>query len=261
MERIYYLYKITNIINNKVYIGQTVRPRERWSQHKTYAGEKKAVQYIHHVMNKYGAANFTFEVIASSWTQGGADEAEKLLISQYDSRNSKKGYNISPGGDPAWNRGLPTEQQPMYGKKQSEYFKKRMSEVHTGKLAPHSQEWKDNMSRVMSGRIFTEEWKKKISIANSGRTISDDWKDKISTSHMGKTVTEETKSKISRSNKGKAGPRGEKCGHAKLTWVLVREIRQEFATGNYSKRVLAKKYGVSYSTIEDIVKNITWKEE
>ena len=55
----FYLYTITNLLNNKIYVGQTVRPKERWSQHKAYA-KNNPVQYVHRAIKKYGPENFEF---------------------------------------------------------------------------------------------------------------------------------------------------------------------------------------------------------
>ncbi len=46
----------------------------------------------------------------------------------------------------------------------------------------------------------------------------------------------------------------------KLTWEVVREIRAEFATGNYTKAALALRYGVTDVTVGHIVRGKTWKE-
>src|SRR5208282_6002188 len=62
----HYLYRITDALNNKVYIGQTVDNKKRWMQHKSYAkNPEKTGQYIHRAMNKYGVENFTFEIIGA----------------------------------------------------------------------------------------------------------------------------------------------------------------------------------------------------
>ena len=63
-----YIYKITNKLNNKVYIGQTrsARPTDRYAKHKYIAShleKEKYVSLIHRAMNKYGLDNFTFEII------------------------------------------------------------------------------------------------------------------------------------------------------------------------------------------------------
>ena len=63
-----YIYKITNKINNKVYIGQTIKIRasDRFSQHKYLARhleQEKVNSYLHKAMHKYGVENFSFDII------------------------------------------------------------------------------------------------------------------------------------------------------------------------------------------------------
>ena len=253
--KIYYLYTITDTLNNKVYVGQTVDFKRRWRDHQWLARNKQE-QYIHRAMAKYGSHNFVFGTIACCWTQEDANEIEKLLIQQYDSRNMENGYNISPGGDPAWNTGLPKEQQPMYGKKQSDYQKQRMSEVHTGKKAPHSKECLKKMSEIFTGRILTEEWKEKIAVSNRGQIRTEETKQKISEASKNRKASEQTKMKISVAMTGKYS--GENSYAAKLTWEIVKQIRIEYGVGNISQRELAKKYSVSLSTINQILKNRIW---
>ena len=199
----HYLYRITDALNNKIYIGQSNKETERWRQHKYLARQNEPVQYIHRAIKKYGVENFTYEVIAQCLTQEDADETEILLIKQYDSRNKDKGYNVAPGGDHAWNTGLPKEQQPMYGKQQSEHQKKICSEVHTGWNNPHSDEWKQNMSKIMTGRILLDEWKNKIGQAHLGMKHTEKTKSKISEGHKGKIISNETKSKMSAASLGR----------------------------------------------------------
>lgn len=96
-QKIFSLYKITNLVNNKIYIGQTTNPRKRWYDHRIAIKNPK--QVIHHAMAKYGLDNFTFEVIAQCRTQDDANWCETELVSQYQSHISTgKGYNILLGG-------------------------------------------------------------------------------------------------------------------------------------------------------------------
>ncbi len=254
----HYLYRITNQLNGKVYIGQSNKETERWRQHKYFVRREKPRQYIHRAMAKYGVENFVYEVIAMCKTLEDADELEIQLIVRYDSRNKEKGYNISPGADLVWNRGLPKEQQPMYGKKQSVYQKQRVSETHAGiKGTPHTKEWKVNISKIMTGRVLTEEWKEKIAEGNRGKIVSVDSKMKMSESAKGKIITSETRIKMSQSMRGKFS--GEKSYAAKLTWELVAQIRLEYSWGEISLSELAKKYGISRSAIHAIIRNRSWK--
>lgn len=63
-----YIYKITNKINNKIYIGQTIkeRPSDRYSQHRYLANhpeQEKGISYLHRAMALDGLDNFQFEII------------------------------------------------------------------------------------------------------------------------------------------------------------------------------------------------------
>jgi len=234
-----YLYRITNLLSDKVYIGQTVNSGRRWSDHK-WLSRRKPEQYIHNAMNKYGIENFLFEVIAECKLPDDANESEKQLIVQYDSRNPEKGYNLAPGGETAWNTGLPTKQQPMYGKHHSENSRKKISESNIGKLNPHS-----------------EEWKEKVSNALFGHEVSDKTKEKIKNKQINKCKSEITKKKMSDSHKKLVG---EKHPKAKLTKEQVLLIREEYATGNFSQKEIANKYGVSQPIIWYIVNNKTYKQ-
>ena len=71
-----FLYKITNIVNNKIYIGQTKEPHNRWYQHSRDAANPTKI--IHHAINKYGVHNFTFEVIATARTKDDSNILEKI---------------------------------------------------------------------------------------------------------------------------------------------------------------------------------------
>lgn len=90
------IYKITNTITNKMYVGQSNNPTERWRQHKlrANAGEDKGKSAIHDAMRTYGNENFTFEIIG--WFED-YNEKEKYYI-QYYNTLLPNGYNIQPGG-------------------------------------------------------------------------------------------------------------------------------------------------------------------
>ena len=60
LQRKKFIYKITNTLNSKVYIGQTVNLNERFSSHKRGDDENSP---IHLAIKKYGVENFTFEVL------------------------------------------------------------------------------------------------------------------------------------------------------------------------------------------------------
>lgn len=92
-----YIYKITNNINDKVYIGKTerVNPQTRWKEHiKSANREECKRRALYKAINKYGVENFTFTVIEET---DNCEEREKYYIALYDTY--KNGYNETLGGD------------------------------------------------------------------------------------------------------------------------------------------------------------------
>lgn len=92
------IYKITNKINGKVYIGQSVNIQKRWIKHKSNLRLNKSNTILYYAFKKYGIENFLFEIIEEC-TQQDLNEREIYWIKYYDSTNRDNGYNISLGGD------------------------------------------------------------------------------------------------------------------------------------------------------------------
>ena len=97
-----YIYKITNLVNGKIYIGETVRPiKARWSQHKSRAlSEEKGHGYdyhLYHAMRKYGLENFNIEEIETCLDEE-RYERETYYIDLFNSFDKNKGYNSTIGG-------------------------------------------------------------------------------------------------------------------------------------------------------------------
>lgn len=86
------IYKITNLINNKSYIGQALDIKDRWNRHKRTHDNCA----IHQAFEKYGLTNFSFEVIEECLPEQ-LNEREIYWIAQFDSY--KNGYNMNPGGE------------------------------------------------------------------------------------------------------------------------------------------------------------------
>lgn len=88
-----FIYKITNKVNGKSYIGQTRYTVEfRWRQHQ----HKKDNTHFHCAIAKYGAENFTVETLEECEIAD-MDSREIFYIAKYDTYNN--GYNSSTGGD------------------------------------------------------------------------------------------------------------------------------------------------------------------
>lgn len=94
------VYKVTNLINGKIYIGQTINTLEyRKNQHFREAKSKrKNTVYFHNALLKYGFENFVFEEIDNADTQEELNLKEQKWIAYYLSDNRKYGYNLDSGG-------------------------------------------------------------------------------------------------------------------------------------------------------------------
>lgn len=90
------IYKITNILNGKVYIGKSINIQERWKNHKRVPNDGMA---IHKAMKKYGIHNFIFEVLEEC-SKEQLDAKESYWIKYYNSYLGE-GYNATPGGEGA----------------------------------------------------------------------------------------------------------------------------------------------------------------
>ena len=92
-----FIYKITNKINGKSYIGQTIQNvKERFYQHcATKCSQAILNMVIHKAINKYGKSNFTIEVIEEVESTN-LNDRERYWIRYYDSYNN--GYNSTKGG-------------------------------------------------------------------------------------------------------------------------------------------------------------------
>jgi group I intron endonuclease len=181
------IYKATNKINGKSYIGQTVKPlNKRINNHISEALNEINDFYFHKAIRKYGEENFIWEIIAECNSLEELNIAEIKLIKKY--YTFKNGYNLTKGGEGVL--GLCGEASPMYGKKHTKEAKKKMSESSMGeKNWMYGKYGKDCPN---FGKIRSEETKKKQSESMKGENHP----------NYGKHHSEETKKRISKSRKG-----------------------------------------------------------
>lgn len=91
------IYKITNQINGKVYIGQTINTLEHRKQQHLKCAKYGNSRHLYNAMRKYGVENFKFEQIDTANSLDDLNYLETYYIVKYDSVRS--GYNMSYGGD------------------------------------------------------------------------------------------------------------------------------------------------------------------
>ena len=91
------IYKFTNRVNNKVYIGQTTQSlQQRVNRHLQQLNDET---YFHRALKKYSINNFNIEIIEQNIPLNELDNREIFWIKYYDSYyTSNKGYNLTKGG-------------------------------------------------------------------------------------------------------------------------------------------------------------------
>lgn len=90
------IYKITNLLDGKIYIGQSLDIFHRWSKH----CQNLSDSLLHQAINKQGIENFSFQILEQC-NKESLDEREKYWIQFYNSYTNapnSNGYNMNEGG-------------------------------------------------------------------------------------------------------------------------------------------------------------------
>jgi len=201
-----YIYVITNKINGKQYVGQTiVDVQKRWKRHCWTCTIKNPRMPIAYAIRKYGKANFRVEQVQVCSSQAELDLAEIDWCNRLNTM-SPNGYNLKAGNG----RGtfsIETRRKISLankGKKVSEETRKKLSVSHKGiKL---SQAAKDKLSEFNKGKKLSEEHKKSIAAAVAKDYVLVDPNGDIITINNMKAFCEEngySKSKMSELVNGK----------------------------------------------------------
>lgn len=153
------VYKITNKINGKIYIGITNQGSGTRYRHHWYEARIGEPSPIHRAMAKYGEANFTLEIIDFANTCDELKEKEKFYIKKFNSMDRSIGYNLTEGGDGTFGR-LHSEEtkekirQKALGRKVSEEAKKRMSESRKGKCSDKKRKHLQEISKLNCKKVY-----------------------------------------------------------------------------------------------------------
>ena len=146
------IYKATNQINGKSYIGLTENMQARRTTH-FYEAKKNCPYYFHRAIRKHGENAFEWEIIAICDSREEAGKLEIKLIGEHDTY--KNGYNSTTGGESGYTMSAET--------------RKRMSNVKQGR----------------SGRSLNKETRIKIANTLRGRKDSIETRAKKSAAHTG----------------------------------------------------------------------------
>jgi len=224
----YYVYKITNKMSGKIYIGQTNDLKSRWLKHCSVSRNSNYNHPLYNSIRKYGIEHFTYEIIDQFENLDDCNKSEELWIQKLNTQDKNIGYNIAFGGD---NRTISKETKdklseintgegnPFYGKTHSEETKQKLSELKIGTMASDQTKQKMSKSRCgennpMYGKNHTEESLNKMSQAKIGKydgennpfyekTHSNETRLKLSRINTGKIIPQEIRDKISQSLIGK----------------------------------------------------------
>ena len=156
------IYKITNLINGKIYIGQDSKNRNK------YFGSGKIIKQA---IKKNGRKNFSKDIIEYCKNKKELDEREKYWIKYYGSINPKIGYNITLGGE--GNLGLKhtKETKKLFskqrkGKNNPNYGGKSITE-HQRRVLSECGKKRVGKKNTFYNHKHTNKTKNKISISNT----------------------------------------------------------------------------------------------
>lgn len=223
------IYKITNLINNKIYVGQDK------NNNSFYLGSGTAIK---NAIKKYGKENFKKDILETCSDCNELNEKEIYWIDKLNSRDKEIGYNISKGGDEGnrsqhgsfyqcWVEKYGKDEADIKLSEMKEKISKSIKEIgifsNYGKNGVYKYwvekygkdeadiklENKKNKLRDIEKQKKLDNWhhseetKKKISDSSKNRILSDETKKKISESRKGMIFSDEARENMSLAQKGR----------------------------------------------------------
>lgn len=206
------IYTITNLLDNKIYVGSSSNITKRLTEHlRNLRKNKHSNIHLQRAWNRHKEQNFVFENL--EFCNGEyLLSMENYWCNLLNTHDRKYGYNIRSINPEKWKEKLSQEIRdrisstrkrlfkegilvcPMKGKTLSQEIKDKISKGRSGKNCG-----KDN---YMYGRTHTKEARKKIGDTHRGKLISQEHRDRLSKFQTGRVSSAETREKISRSNLG-----------------------------------------------------------
>ena len=216
----YIIYKTTNLINGKYYIGQ----------HKTkklndgYLGSGTLFRYA---LKKYGKENFSRQILAYAESAEQLNRLQALYVNK-ETIDDENSYNLMTGG----------YQNIQFSQQTKDKLKKIM------KNRVLTDEWKKKIGQSNKGKL-------------TGRKLSDTIKNKIRNSHIGMVFTDQHKQNISKKRKGIIFSDKHKnnlsISHGGKYFYAI-NVKTEEKTLQINQSECAKRLGISDSSVYKILK-------
>lgn len=199
----YHVYKITNLVNGKVYVGKTNNLRRRWSEHVTSSRSETPRQVVAKAIRKYGVESFLFEPLQEYVSDAEALRGETFWITQLKSDKTATGYNLDGGG--LGGKILTTETRlkialAHIGMKASAETKTRLSLAHKGKK--RTLESIEKTASALRGRARPKDVVERASSARKWVGHSKESRAKMSAAQVGKSHTPQHNANIGAAHRG-----------------------------------------------------------
>ena len=185
------IYKITNTVNGKAYIGQTIHDAVKGRIRVHLNGYSRGSELVKRTIEKYGKENFTYEILHDGVIPEFLDALEIEAIAKFNTI-APHGYNLTTGGEGGSHcaetcrkisEAKKGEKHPNYGKPRSAETRRRISESKKGK--PRSEETKRKLSKAHTGKKHTQEHRRKNAESKKGKPLSPETCRKISDAQTG----------------------------------------------------------------------------
>jgi hypothetical protein len=202
------IYRVTNQVNGKVYIGKTVQPMRKYWRDQLSAAIRGLVgkRYLYNAIRKHGPDAFAVEVIHRARTPEELSAMETFFIVLHQSHRPENGYNLAMGGEGfspgglnprAGNRALKGTAHPMFGRHHSENSNRRNRDAHLGIKA--SLETRALLSLKRKGGKSSLETRKRVAASKLVKRFP-----KLSEALRGKPKSEQARRSMSAAAKLRA---------------------------------------------------------
>lgn len=230
------IYKISNKINDRIYIGSSIKFNTRYNQHKHHLikGTHHNPPLQNHV-NKYGFKSLVFEVIDK------CNQQDLIKLEQYYIDKLNPYFNVRKKAD------------SMLGTKRTDDQIKYMISQRN-KKSPYkkgfkvSEETRKKIGDAHRGKTISKKHRKQISEANKGRKMSDITKAKISESSKGRSFTKAHKDNLSKAMKGNSNWKNVDYSNPVRNKKISEALKQNNPS---SKKVINTKTGKVYKTAKE----------